>query len=134
MAAHGVDDGAEEIGLAALSGCDSLDRERGAQYADFVFGWLSEAARIALEERMAQLGYEYQSEFAKSYFARGREEGRDEGLDEGREEGLMAGIEALCDVLDIDLSPERRELLEQSSIAELRGVLAALRAERRWPA
>ncbi len=121
VAAHGSEDGAEQIALAALSACNALDTDRGTQYADFVFGWLSEAARIALEELMAQQGYEYQSNFAKGYFV------------QGREAGVISGIEALCKVLDIEITSDRREQLEEASIDQLERILEALSSERYWP-
>jgi flagellar biosynthesis/type III secretory pathway protein FliH len=37
-------------------------------------------------------GYEYQSDFAKKYFAQGLTKGRTEGLTEGRTEGLTEGV------------------------------------------
>ena len=39
-------------------------------------------------------GYEYQSEFARTYYFRGMEKGREEGREAGREEGREAGREA----------------------------------------
>ncbi len=149
VAAHGNEDGGEEVALAALGACRRLDKERGTQYADFVLSWLSDAARLALEELMAQNNYEYQSDFAKSYFAQGREEGleagleagreegleagREEGLEAGRESGLLSGIEVICKLLAVELNSERRQLLEQSSVEELESLLETLSAKRRWP-
>ncbi len=133
VAAHGSEDGGEEVALAALDACRVLDTERGTQYADFVFSWLSDAARLALEELRAQNNYEYQSALAKSYFAQGREEGREEGLEAGRESGLLSGIEVICKLLAVELNSERRQLLEQSSVEELERLLETLSAKRRWP-
>ena len=51
------------------------------------------AARRALEKLMASGNYDFQSDFARKYLARGRQEGRQEGREEGREEGLAKGRE-----------------------------------------
>jgi predicted transposase YdaD len=63
------------------------------------------AARRALEKLMASGNYDFQSDFARKYLARGRqegrEEGREEGLAKGREEGEVAGqARALLAVLE----------------------------------
>jgi hypothetical protein len=55
-----------------------------------IWGTLGEAARRAIEARMTQSGYQYQSEFARTYFAQGEEKGRAEG--EAR--ALLAVLEA----------------------------------------
>ncbi len=52
---------------------------------------------------------------------------------EGREEGLRLGVEALCEALGIELSPERRERLDALDAEGLASLLARLRAERRFP-
>jgi predicted transposase YdaD len=44
-----------------------------------------------MEKLMRTGKYEYQSDFAKKYFARGEEKGREQGREEGREEGRAAG-------------------------------------------
>ena len=56
-----------------------------------------------------------------------------EGHREGRREGMRIAIEALCDVLGIELTAGRRAELAAQPEAELERLLAALRAERRWP-
>jgi NAD(P)-dependent dehydrogenase (short-subunit alcohol dehydrogenase family) len=52
---------------------------------------------------------------------------------EGREQGLRLGIEALCDAFAIDLSVERKRELQALDAAGLEGLMAKLRAGRRWP-
>ena len=133
VAAHGQRDDGAEVAMAALGACKALDNDRGTQYADFVFGWLGEAAKYALEKLMAQHGYEYQSDFAKGYFSQGLEQGREEGLEQGRESGLLSGIEAICKLLALELTPERRRLLKQSSVDELERLLETLTSQQRWP-
>jgi hypothetical protein len=55
-----------------------------------VLSSLNEAARRKLEEMMSS-GYQYQSEFALKYVAKGREEGQREGKLEGQREGKLEG-------------------------------------------
>ena len=57
--------------LLAIQG---LDDDRARFYYDLVHNSLNEATRRALEAMMK--GYEYQSDFAKKYFAQGRSEAR----------------------------------------------------------
>ncbi len=145
VAAHGQRADGAEVAIAALGACKALDNDRGTQYADFVFGWLGEAAKYALEKLMAQHGYEYQSDFAKGYFSQGLAKGREEGLEEGieqgieqgleqgRESGLLSGIEAICKLLALELTPERRRLLEHSSVDKLERLLETLTSQKRWP-
>jgi predicted transposase/invertase (TIGR01784 family) len=63
---------------------------------------------------------------------RGRQEGLQEGRQEGRQEGLRQGVEALCQVLGIELTEERRAELAGLGIAELEALLARLRERRSW--
>jgi len=56
----------------------------------------------------------------------------DAGRAEGQLEGLRRGIEALCEVLGIELSAERREQMNGLCAAELTALLGRLRTERRW--
>ena len=62
------------LAMAALIACGRLDTLRSIRYADFVMSSLSEATRRALETMMSLHKYEYQSEFAKRYFAQGQAE------------------------------------------------------------
>lgn len=75
------------IAAAAQSAVRGLAEERGDLYYDLIHHALSEAARRALQS-MAIPNYQYQSEFAKHYFAQGKVEGRVEGKTEGRVELL----------------------------------------------
>ncbi|MEM9488231.1 MAG: hypothetical protein AAGC55_03745 [Myxococcota bacterium] len=91
VAAHGRSEGAEQLGLAAVAALDGLDNDRGPLYLDLIHLFLSEAARHAVESLMALGNYEYQSDFAKRYVAKGHAEGLTEGRAEGRAEGLAEG-------------------------------------------
>jgi hypothetical protein len=69
--AHGREPGSEAIGAAALAACDRLDNPRSRLYADLIYTNLNEIARAALEAVMDLHNYEYQSDFARKYFAQG---------------------------------------------------------------
>jgi hypothetical protein len=66
------------IAVAAMAASVGLDVERSTLYFDLVAASLSEAARKALQS-MDPAKYEYQSEFARRYVAKGRAEGTAEG-------------------------------------------------------
>ena len=67
----------------------------------------------------------------------GRQEGRAEGLADGlavgRVDGLRLAIEALCDVLEIEMTGHHRQLLAQLGNDGLQDLLDGIRRERRWP-
>ena len=62
-----------------------------------------------------------------------RREGVAEGIVLGLAAGLRSAIEALCEVMAIELDAAKKEELERLSAAELETLKAALVAERRWP-
>jgi hypothetical protein len=68
-----------DAAFAALAAAADLDDRRRGLYADLVWGALNEAARQAIEARMAQSEYQYQSEFARTYFAQGEARGEARG-------------------------------------------------------
>ncbi|WP_437896412.1 hypothetical protein [Sorangium sp. So ce124] len=72
--AHGQSEAAEAIGVAFFEAADELDEERRAVYGDLVLSSLNAAARRKLEAMMKS-GYQFQSEFARGYVAKGRQEG-----------------------------------------------------------
>ncbi|XXY54209.1 Uma2 family endonuclease [Sorangium sp. So ce269] len=51
----------------------------------------------------------------------------------GREEGLRTGLRDLCELLAIELSPEREAALDAMKEAELLALRERLKRERRWP-
>jgi hypothetical protein len=72
--AHGAGDveTAVKIALAGITACAGLPDERALVYSDLIRASLSEAARKAFEELMANTeGYEFQSEFARRHEAQG---------------------------------------------------------------
>jgi hypothetical protein len=94
-----------------------------------IMAWLSDAARRAVEEHMSLHGYRPQSEYYRKHFDQGVEEGRKEAR-----KSLLMAIEALTDVLGIELSAERRETLDKAGIERLEDIVEALRSSRQWPA
>jgi len=50
----------------------------------------------------------------------------------GREEGLREGVEALCEVLGVELTEERRRELANLDTAKLAALLARLGERRSW--
>ncbi len=85
--AHGRTDAGLDVAVAALAGSAGIhDEKRKALYVDLVLVSLGEAARRAFEALMLK-NYEYQSDFARKYFA----DGRAQGLADGRTEGLLEG-------------------------------------------
>jgi predicted transposase YdaD len=94
-----------------------------------------------MEEYMSLQGYRPQSEYFRRFFEEGvragREEGLEEGLQEGRQEGrkeiLLMAIEALMEVLGIELSAEQRVTLQSAGVERLEEVHEALRTSRQWP-
>ena len=67
---------------------------------------------------------------------RGREEGLREGeqrgLREGEQRGQRQAVEALCEVLGIELTDERRRELANLDGARLVALMARLRERRSW--
>jgi hypothetical protein len=105
--AHGMTEVGLKVAVAALGASAGLDEERSALYGDLVLSSLGEAARRALEE-MTVRNYEFQSEFARKYFAEGRKEGRKEGRLEGQLGPLVHLFERR---LGRPLTPEEHERL-----------------------
>jgi predicted transposase YdaD len=69
-----------------------------------------------------------QSELYRSIFAEGKQEGRQEA----RQEALQQTIMDLCEVLGIELTPERRAHIEQLDLAQLHQLRAHLKSTRTW--
>ncbi|HTN88381.1 MAG TPA: hypothetical protein VL242_32095 [Sorangium sp.] len=119
--AHGQSEAGEGIGVAFLAAAAGLDEERRDLYWDLVLSSMNEAARRTLEAMMKS-GYEYQSEFARSYVAKGRKEGREEGLREGLLKAKGQAVLAFLEARGLDVPAEVRErVLASTDIAELDG-------------
>ncbi|WP_437879134.1 hypothetical protein [Sorangium sp. So ce513] len=112
--AHGQGEAAEAIGVAFLAAAAGLDQERRTVYWDLVLSSLNAAARRTLEAIMKN--YEFQSEYARSYVAKGVEQGRLAGLLEGKAQGVLAFLEAR----GLEVPAEVRErVLASTDLAEL---------------
>ncbi len=78
--AHGAEPGGLEVAVAALAGAAGLDEERAVLYCDLVHLAVGKSVRRQLEELMEKGTYEFQSEFARKYLAKGEARGRAEAL------------------------------------------------------
>ena len=97
--------------MAFLAAAAGLDEERRAVYGDMVLSSLNEAARRKLEAMMKS-GYQFQSEFARSYVAKGREEGQLEA----KAQDVLAFLEARGLEIPADV---RERVLACTDLAEL---------------
>jgi hypothetical protein len=78
--AHVEDPRCAEQALETLQALASWDEDADGRLADMLEAALPVAVRERMEELMRTGKYEYQSDFAKKYFALGREEGRTTAL------------------------------------------------------
>jgi hypothetical protein len=92
--AHGQDPDAEAVARSAyatlLAVADLLSDDRQLLYHDLISTALPEAARVALEKLMASGNFDFQSDFARKYLTRGREEGEAAG----QAKALLAVLES----------------------------------------
>jgi hypothetical protein len=118
---HGKDPDAEraaKIAAAAQAAASALAEDRGSLYYDLIYHALSEAARKALQD-MAIPNYQYQSDFARHYFAQGEARGEARGEAKGERHG-RAELLARQLAQRFGLLPESAKArLAQCSIAEL---------------
>ncbi len=63
---------------------------------------------------------------------KGREEGRKEGREEGLVEGLRHAVVDLCDLLGIEITARRRQVLERADPAALGALRERIKLDRRW--
>ncbi|WP_437304496.1 hypothetical protein [Sorangium sp. So ce388] len=105
--AHGQEETGEAIGAAFLAAAAGLDQERRDLYADVVLSSLNAAARRTLEAMMKS-GYQYQSEFARSYVAKGQIEAK------------AQAVLAFLDARGLEVPADVRErVLASTDLAEL---------------
>jgi hypothetical protein len=69
--------------------------------ADIMDASLSDAVRAVVEELMRTEKYEYKSDFAKKYFAEGREQGLEQGLEQGEQKGRVAALLLVLESRDV---------------------------------
>jgi hypothetical protein len=109
--AHGESEAGEAIGMAFLEAARGLSEELRALYSDLVLFSLNVAARRKLEAMMKG-GYEFKSEFARSYVAQGRQE--------GEIEAKANAVLAFLDARGLEVPAEVRErVLASTDLAEL---------------
>lgn len=107
--AHGQGEAGEAIGVAFLAAAVGLDEDRRAVYGDLVLSSLNEAAKRRLEAMMKG-GYEFQSDFARTYVAKGKLE--------AKAQDVLAVLEAR----GLEVPAEVRErILGSMDVAELDG-------------
>jgi hypothetical protein len=120
--AHGRDadvDKAARIASAAVAATRDLDDDRKQLYFDFVRAALSEAVTRSLDA-MRPANYEYQSDFARKYFAEGKAEGQAEGRAEGKAEGQAEGsARLLLKLLQRKFGPLPESVIERVQSAEI---------------
>jgi hypothetical protein len=58
---------------------------------------------------------------------------RKEGRTEGRTEGLRQAVATVCEVLGLEVDPQRRAAIDSLDPDGLERLLTALRQNRRWP-
>ncbi|HEU4533739.1 MAG TPA: hypothetical protein VFS00_06460 [Polyangiaceae bacterium] len=92
--AHHAGEGGADVVIGALEAANGLDERRRGLYADLIWSALGDAARRAIEAKMAMNSYQYQSDFAKTYFAQGKAEGEAEGMAKGEAKALLTMLEA----------------------------------------
>jgi hypothetical protein len=94
-AIHGNGPSGVDIVLAALDALGKMKHDDGVYYFDWILAELNTTTRRRLEEIMYARKYEYQSDFARTYFSQGEAKGlaagEAKGLAAGEAKGLAAG-------------------------------------------
>lgn len=88
-AAHGTHPNRERIFQAMRPALELVAEGNTKLYADVVLSMVPEDFRAYVEAILATRTYEYQSDFARRYYAEGEAEGEARGLAEGRAEALL---------------------------------------------
>jgi hypothetical protein len=121
--AHGRGEQGLSIAVSLLQASSSLDPDRRALYVDLIYISVSAAVRGKLEEMMKG-GYQYQSDFARTYFGKGLEEGeakgRKAGEAEGEAKGRAASVLAVLEARGLRVSKAARDrIVRCSDVAQL---------------
>jgi hypothetical protein len=107
--AHADDPEAVDIAAAALTAAHDLDSDAAALYADAIFARLGDLTRTALEQLMQTGRYEYQSDFAREYYAKGRAEGEAKGRAEGEAKGEAKAILQILELQGLTIPDDARQ-------------------------
>ncbi|MET8777716.1 hypothetical protein ABZV58_22160 [Nocardia sp. NPDC004654] len=100
-----------KVFAAALAALDTFEEDRADLYYDFILTRLPRAARSVWETLMTSTlrNYEYQSDFARRYFAQGKKRGEAEGHKKGEAEGEVRALLTVLDARGIPVSDEARD-------------------------
>ncbi|HEU4726809.1 MAG TPA: hypothetical protein VFT22_02940 [Kofleriaceae bacterium] len=109
-----------EVAIAAVDAIEGLPEDQNRLYLDIILAKLPAPIRQILEARMR--GYQYQSEFARSYYKQGLEQGLERGLEQGREQGLEQGR-------TVGRGEGREQGLQDAALVLLRAKLEAVDPE-----
>jgi hypothetical protein len=107
--AHADDPEAVDIAAAALTAAHDLDSDAAALYADAILARLGDLTRTALEQLMQTGRYEYQSDFAREYYAKGRAEGEAKGRAEGEAKGEAKAILQILELQGLTIPDDARQ-------------------------
>jgi predicted transposase YdaD len=110
----------------AIEGRGELSAVRRADHLA-VLWFIAEAENVAVDLLQAYIQKEklMQSELYRSIFA--------EGKQEGERKGLQLAIMDFCEILGIELTPERRAQIEQLDQSQLSQLRTHLKSARAWP-
>jgi len=103
-----------------------------------VLWFIAEAENVGVDLLQSYIQKEklMQSELYRSIFAEGEQTGLQQGLQRGLQQGLQQGFQQaiidLCEVLGIELTPERRAQIEQFDSTQLSQLRAHLKSTRTW--
>jgi predicted transposase/invertase (TIGR01784 family) len=133
------DDSALKLWMAFLLARDEKEREELAmsnpdiRRATEALAELSrdpEAQELARQRELAQINLKIIRQFERE---EGEAKGRAEGRVEGQHGSLRLAVEAVCDVLGIELDAARKEFLSGLDVDGLTRLLQDIRQNRRWP-
>ncbi len=89
-----------------------------------------EAQELARQREMAQINWKIMRQFEREA---GEATGRAEGEAKGRAESLRLAVEAICDVLGIEVDAARATIVQGLDVDGLNRLLQDIRLNRRWP-
>jgi hypothetical protein len=90
----------------------SWDEDADGRLGDILQAALPKAVRRRMEKLMRTGKYEYESDFAKKYFARGEEKGREDGRGEGRAAGEARALLLVLRSRGIEVSAAEARRIE----------------------
>jgi len=126
LTADGATGEAVQAARDAIEGRGELSAVRRADHLA-VLWFIAEAENVAVDLLRAYIQKEklMQSELYRSIFA--------EGEQKGERKGLQQAIMDVCEILGIELTPERRAQIEQLDAAQLSQLRTHLKSARAWP-